>query len=164
MIEERLSKYTRYYGAETVGSSSSLYVLKTTPATRTDDKVLQSKIYTFENTDTDNFPYVDHYVFKLQKVTKEILTSKNKMQKLIGDFCKRHKLNVKDVNVAKFKGQGFSFTYIFSTSNLVVHTWPESNSLHFDLITCAPIYNKELLANSLVELFGTEFIEVIRVE
>lgn len=164
VIEDKLNKYTRYFGAETVGSASSIYVLKTTPLTSTEDKVLQDAIYTFENTDTDDFPFVDQFTFKLQKIPKEILKSKTKLQKLLGTFCNKHKLNVVETKVTKFKGQGLSFTYILSNSNLVVHTWPEKSALHIDLITCTPVHNKEVLAHTLSDLFKTKFVETLVVE
>ncbi len=164
VIEDKLSKYTRYHGAETVGSASSLYVLKATLQTTTEGKILPEVIYTFEKTEENEFPYTDHYVFKLQKISSDLLSSKTKLQKILGDFCNDHKLSVVDSKVTKFKKQGFSFTYILSSSNMVIHTWPEKSSLHIDLITCSPIHNKEKMAENLSAVFRTKSIEVLKIE
>lgn len=164
VIEDKINKFARYEGAETVGNASSLYVLKTTPKTTTEGKILSEVIYTYEKTKLEEFPYVDHFVFRLQKVPDNITRSKGKLSQALGEFCRHHKLKVVDTKVTKFQQQGYSFTYILATSNLILHTWPESGSLHLDLITCSPIHNKELMAETLQRLFRTDRIEVRRID
>lgn len=164
VIEDKILRFSRYEGAETVGNASSIYVLKATLATSAEGKILSKVIYTFEKTDQEKFPYVDHYVFKLQYVSDKITKSKSKLSSILGQFCKIHRLKVVDTKISKFKGQGFSFTYILSTSNLIMHTWPEKKSLHLDLITCSPIYNKEKMGETLQKLFETSHIEIREIE
>ncbi len=164
VIEDRIDKFTRYKGAETVGNTSAIYVLKATKHTTSEGKVLSEQIYTFEKTEIENFPYVDHFVLKIQRIPGEIIKSKTKLSKILGQFCNKHKLKVVDTKVTKFKKGGPSFTYILATSNLVVHTWPEKNSAHIDLITCVPIHNKALLGETLSKLFRTNHIEIRKIE
>jgi S-adenosylmethionine/arginine decarboxylase-like enzyme len=47
------------------------------------------------------------------------------MLKIVGEFCRLHRLKVVDTKISKFKGQGLTLTYVLSNSNLLVHTWPE---------------------------------------
>lgn len=165
VIEDKIDKFARYYGAESIGSSSSLYVLKTTPATSSiDDLGMVENIYTFENTKEEKFPFVDHLTIKVHGVDQRLLTSKKNLQKVFGEFCNIHKLRVVDQFTTGFKKQGFSLTYILSSSNLLVHTWPEYNAIHIDLVTCSPIYNKDNISATLYKLLGTRQIEVNVVE
>ncbi|HXK52636.1 bis-aminopropyl spermidine synthase family protein [Candidatus Nomurabacteria bacterium] len=164
LIEEKISTFNRYDGAEIIGSSSDLFVLKVLETTEVLEDYTGTEIYTYENTEIEDFPYVDHYVFKLYKVPSHVVTSKKTLQKNIGVFCKWHGLNVVDTKLTRFKGGGFSFTYILSTSNLLVHTWPEKRALHIDLITCSPIKKKHLLLKNLSDLFSTMSVEIRKIE
>lgn len=162
-LEDKIFKFARYSGAETVGNSSNLYILKTTPHTALIQEAFTRDTYTFENVKEEKFPYVDHYVFKLYGVNAEILKSKAKLLKACGDFCNNHKLKVVDTKVTQFKPYGFSLTYILASSNLVIHTWEEFGSVHVDLITCSPIYNSQSLTSNLIKLFGARNIEYYKV-
>lgn len=163
-LEDKIFKFARYSGAETVGNSSNLYILKTTPHTALIQEAFTRDIYTFENVKEEKFPYVDHYVFKLFGVNAEILKSKAKLLKACGDFCNKHKLKVVDTKITQFKPYGFSLTYILASSNLVIHTWEEYGGVHVDLVTCSPIYNASSLSTSLVNLFGARNVEYYKVE
>ncbi len=164
VIEDKIYKYTRYEGAPTVGSASSMYVLKTTPFTSVGKSILPEQIYTFEDTDEEKFPFTDHYTFKISQVPAQILNSKTQLQKIFGEFCRMHKLKVVNTAVEKFKGGGISFTYVLATSNLNVHTWPEKGAVHIDLLTCAPIQNKQALGENLSRLLKTKHIEIRWIE
>lgn len=76
-IEDRIEKFARYTGAESIGNASSLYVLKANKFTRVLG-VNVDDIYTYEKTSEEKFPFVDHMVFKVFNVKKEILLSKKK--------------------------------------------------------------------------------------
>ena len=163
-LEDKIFKFARYSGAETVGNSSNLYILKTTPFTRLVQNAFTKSIYTFENVKEEKFPYVEHYVFKIYGISSDILSSKAKLLKLTGEFCNKHRLKVVDTKVTHFKPYGFSLTYILASSNLVIHTWVEYGSIHVDLVTCSPIYNASTLSSSLLDLFGARNIEYYKVE
>jgi S-adenosylmethionine/arginine decarboxylase-like enzyme len=162
-LEDKLFKFNKYEGAETVGNASSLFVLKTTPFTSTVQLPPAENIYTFENVKEEKFPYVDHYVFKLYDVEKSILKSKSRLGTVTGEFCLKHKLKVMDTHITQFKPFGYSITYILSNSNLVVHTWEEYSAVHVDLITCSPIFNAPYLSTSLKRLFNARNIEYYKV-
>ncbi|OGC45517.1 hypothetical protein A2V49_04805 [candidate division WWE3 bacterium RBG_19FT_COMBO_34_6] len=164
LVEDKIGKFTRYSGAETIGNASSMYVLKVTPKTDLLDLPNITQIYTFENNPEEHFPYVDHYVFKIKGVKEDIINSKSALQRNIGEFCNLHRLKVVDSKITKFKNQGLSFTFILSNSNLVVHTWPELKSMHIDLITCVPIFNKNKMSVNLSRLFRTNKVEVRNIE
>jgi N4-bis(aminopropyl)spermidine synthase len=164
VIEDRIDKFARYHGAESIGSASSLYVLKTTPSTSSKNGYFNNRIYTYETIKEEKFPYVDHFVFKLHGVPNPIVTSKTALQKAVGEFCKKHKLKVVGSDITKFKPHGYTITLILSNSNLLLHTWPEHNAIHIDLVTCSPIHEKEGMITNLQRLFSVKNIEVKKVE
>ncbi len=165
VIEDKINKFSKYFGAESIGSTSSVYVLRPTKATASKPEIaLSTQIYTFEDTKEEKFPFVDHVVVKVFKVSTTILNSKRVLLSKLQDLCTSHKLKVVDTKITSFSPKGLSITYILSNSNLVIHTWPEFNALHIDLVTCAPIYNKETLSKTISDLFGTKYIEISFVE
>ena len=66
--------------------------------------------------------------------------------------------------MTEFKGSGFTVSFILSNSNITVHTWPEYNAVHVDLVTCSPIHNKNMLADTLSKEFNTNKIDVFFIE
>ena len=57
-----------------------------------------------------------------------------------------------------------TLSFILASSNLTVHTWPELNAVHIDLITCSPIFNKDVLYTTISELFETKKVECFYIE
>lgn len=164
VVEDAIFNFARYVGAESIGNASSLYILRTTPHTNSQAVIQSQNMYTFEDRREEKFPYIDHFVVKLNKVPQGILESKKQLQKLTGEFCNIHKLNVVQSHVYKFKPHGYSLTFILSNSNLLVHTWPEFSAIHVDLITCSPLFSKQTLGDTLSRLFQTQSIEITQVE
>lgn len=161
LITNKIENFAQYNGAESIGSASSLYMLRTTNVTRPIEEIIDStSMYTFQEQGEEKFPYVDHVVIKATKINEKTLSSKAQMQKILGEICNFHKLKVVDQVVTKFKNGGLSFTYILANSNLVVHTWPELGAAHIDLITCEPIYRKNSLLKTISLQFDTQTVEV----
>lgn len=174
VIENRIDKFARYNGAESIGDASALYVLKTTLFTRPLELAGDySLLYTHTQAKEEKFPYVDHVVAKVYAVPNHIINSKSALLKALGELCSLHKLKVVDEKITRFsdphaisnpKKGGMTITYVLANSNLVVHTWPEHNAIHFDLITCAPIYGKERLVENIAKVFGTKSVELRYIE
>jgi predicted methyltransferase len=162
-IEDRIEKFSRYSGAQSIGSASSLYILKAHKFTRRLD-VDPKNIYTYEKTPEENFPFVDHLVFKIFDVKKDLLVSKSRLMSALEDFCKIHRLKVVEKVVTEFKGGGMTVSFVLANSNLTAHTWPEHGSLHIDLVTCSPIYNKDLILTTIRDVFGSEKVNLLFVE
>ncbi len=164
LIKEKIDNFARYYGAESIGSSSSLYLLETFAGTKrpVDKKI--TDIYTHQKRQKGDFPFVEHFTFKLYDVSERIVTSKNYLQKALGKFCKYHRLKVVNTEEVKFSGGGYTFNYTLASSSLTLHTWPEMNALHLVLITCEPLQKKDRLYENLSSLFKTEKIEIQQIE
>jgi predicted methyltransferase len=165
LIEDKIDKFARYSGAESIGNASSLYILKVTKNTKVlDEASLSLPIYTYENQKEEKFPYVSHYTAKVYGVDRGIINSRSNLLRFLGQFCELHKLKVIDKKETKFKGIGYSFTFILGNSNLLAHTWPEYDALHIDLVTCLPVYDKDKLGANLQSLFKARNVEVREVE
>jgi S-adenosylmethionine/arginine decarboxylase-like enzyme len=165
VIEDKIDKFARYYGADSIGSASSLYLLKTTPfSTWKPETSLNKNIYTYESQKVEKFPFVDHITAKVFNVPHDKVKSKAFILKAMGEFCNLHKLKVLDRKETEFKNGGLSITFILSTSNLLAHTWPENNAVHIDLLTCSPIHNKTGIYQSLSKLFDTKTIDIRHIE
>ena len=165
VIEDKINNFAHYDGAESIGSASSLYILKSLASTAVYKGIRKNrKIYTYETEKEERFPFVDHVVVKVFGVSTLLLESKRKMLGLLNEFCRTHRLRVVDTKITEFKGKGFTFVYVLSNSNLTVHTWPEHNALHVDLITCSPIFDKPSLPKTISDLFNTDSIEINFVE
>lgn len=165
VIEDKIDKFAQYEGAESVGSSSSLYILKANKFTHPVDVTFDAKnIYTYEKQEDEKFPFVDHVVFKVHDVASDLLISKGRLMGAMEKLCKIHRLKVVNKEVSVFPGGGMTLTFVLANSNLVVHTWPEFKALHIDLITCFPIFKKEVLRESVCEIFGTDKVECLHIE
>lgn len=165
VIEDKIDKFAQYEGAETIGSSSSLYVLKANKFTHPVDITFDAKsIYTYEKQEDEKFPFVDHVVFKVHDVASDLLISKGRLMGSMEKLCKIHRFKVVNKEVSVFPGEGMTLTFVLANSNLVVHTWPEFKALHIDLITCSPIFKKEVLRDSVCEIFSTDKVECLYIE
>ena len=165
LIKDKIENFAKYYGAESIGSASSLYILQTLSSTKiptVNEKI--TDIYTHQTSHTGKFPYVEHYVFKLYDVPQQLLKSKSQLQQALGKFCQWHKLRVINTEITRFPGGGLTFNYTLASSNLTVHTWPELGALHFVLVTCAQVSKTEKFYENLHLLFKTEKITIAKIE
>jgi len=164
VIEDRIHKFNRYDGAEAIGSVSSLYILKTTLATAAMDDYTTQNIYTFEDLKKTKFPFVSHYTYKVFEASYEKMRNEKILENLARKICSEHRLKIVDVVATEFDPKGFTLSLILKNSNLTIHTWPEFNALHIDLITCSPIYKAENLRNTVSKVFESPLVEEKRVE
>ncbi|MBD3365787.1 putative methyltransferase [candidate division WWE3 bacterium] len=164
LIKEKINRFARYHGAESIGSASSLYLLETLSSTHQPLKKKITNIYTYQEPHSADFPFVEHFTFKLYDVPEPLLSSKNRLQKILGKFCDYHRLKVVDTDITRFSRGGYTFNYTLSTSSLTVHTWPELNAVHVVLVTCEPVAKPERLYENLSLLFKTKKIEIEKIE
>lgn len=164
LIEDKIDKFARYTGADSMGNASSAYILRVTPFSHEIDVADDSGVYTHESHKLEKFPYVDHYTFKLTGVDEKLLRSRASLLKALGRFCDMHRLHVVDRVITEFKGGGATITLVLSASNFTVHTWPEFGALHMDLLTCTPIYNKNNFRVSVNKIFSARDTEIRRIE
>ncbi|MBP7859995.1 bis-aminopropyl spermidine synthase family protein, partial [Patescibacteria group bacterium] len=156
-IEGVLYKFNKYYGATSIGSTSNLYILRATAKTSFLN-IERKNIYTFNEKTSENFPYNETHIFKLSSVDTVILKHFSAIDEKIRFFCKKHALLIKDTQKILYQNQGITVNYTLSNSSLTIHTWPEFKALHLVIVTCKKIKDKNLMIETLSELFKTSNI------
>lgn len=84
-----------------------------------------------------NFPFFQHFVAKLI-FTKEVEIDEKLTDQIADLLIEKLKLNVVKQDKHQFTNNGLTKFWILSQSHLVIHTWPENNAIHIDLMTCSP--------------------------
>lgn len=109
-------------------------------------------------------PLIQHLVIEIYEVNSDLLIDHNKLLPLIKKFIKETGINVVNELYHDFKPFGSTLIFILSSSHLAVHTWPENNFLHLDLLSCHKISNTSRLRHILSQLFKTNKVKIRRVE
>jgi len=154
VIEDKIDKFNHYFGAKSIGSASSIYVLRTTNTTTADSIYYNEKdIYTYQNTSVAKFPYIEHHTLRLFEIPIKVLENKKELIARLEKVLKDLKLNAVTSSYKKFPGGGITINFVLSQSNMTIHTWPELMLLHVDILTCSPIQSR----NSIPQIFSTYF-------
>ncbi len=106
-----------------------------------------------------NFPFFQHYVVKLI-FTKEVRINEKLTDQIANSLIKNLKLNVVKEEKHQFPNNGLTKFWILSQSHLIIHSWPENNALHIDLMTCSlTVITSKIIKDSL-SLFPINDISV----
>lgn len=101
----------------------------------------------------NNRAYFRHYIIELTVPFKEadsITWTKNNISLFIKGLGIETLESIEHI----FKPQGISIVYIISSSHLSVHTWPENNYIHIDLLTCSRNIELENVKNTTKKVFS----------
>ena len=90
-------------------------------------------------------PKLYHYVIEVSRDKDFKNETILELQAKIKVFVKETKLNIIKSMEHEFTPQGYTAVFILSSSHLAVHTWPENNYIHFDLLSCTKIKKFDLL-------------------
>jgi len=97
-------------------------------------------------------PYFRHFVIELN-CPFEQANSLTWIKNRLGLFIEKLDIHeLKNIH-HMFKPQGISLVYIISSSHLAVHTWPENNYIHIELLTCSKSQKLEKFEESIKEVF-----------
>lgn len=100
-----------------------------------------------------NRPFFKHFVIESIQASDNLDSIEwleENMHKLLS------KLGIKVVKKIKhrFNPQGTSLIYILSSSHAAVHTYPENNYLHIDIITCSKSFQVNDFTKTTLSIFG----------
>ncbi len=97
-------------------------------------------------------PYFRHFIIEIN-CSFEQANSLSWVKKRIELFIQ--KLDIRTLKTIHhlFKPQGISLVYIISSSHLSVHTWPENNYIHIELLTCSKSQKLEKLDPVIKDVF-----------
>ncbi len=99
-----------------------------------------------------NFPFFQHCTIKIIFQSQTVIDEKlvNKVANLLITIMT---LKVVSRGKYQFTNHGLTKFWILSQSHLIVHSWPENNALHIDLMTCSPVdFNQKTIKSSFVLL------------
>ena len=82
-------------------------------------------------------PVIDHISAKL--VFEKFDFDDSTIKKLGEDLCRVINLNIVATAEHNFHPIGYTIVFILAESHLAIHTWPENNLLHIDLVSCRKI-------------------------
>jgi S-adenosylmethionine/arginine decarboxylase-like enzyme len=80
-------------------------------------------------------PYFRHFVIESGSTPENLNSLEWLMNKTEELLSKLDIVVIKNIH-HKFKPMGISLVYILSSSHIAIHTWPENEYLHMDLVTC----------------------------
>lgn len=94
----------------------------------------------------NKFPYYNHFVVKMifkDGVEIDRIFATNISTKIIKE------LNLKVVHETdyEFTLHGLTKIWVLAQSHMVLHTWPENQAVHIDLMTCSDKITKQKLEN-----------------
>ncbi|HAP37430.1 hypothetical protein A2574_01820 [Candidatus Shapirobacteria bacterium RIFOXYD1_FULL_38_32] len=110
-----------------------------------------------------NFPFFQHYVAKLI-FTKEVEINEKLTDQIANSLIKNLRLNVVKQGKHQFTNNGLTKFWILSQSHLVIHSWPENNALHVDLMTCSPIVITSKIIKDCLSIFPINDISVTKLK
>lgn len=98
--------------------------------------------------------YIDHHIAELEGVDSNLLDNKKLLMQACLKAAKKLHLTIVKSYVHKFDPQGLSLVLVVAESHFAVHTWPELQYMHIDVITCSPKSRLENLRQVLEQTFN----------
>lgn len=104
-------------------------------------------------------PYYRHFVVKLA-CKSDLTNSIKKLEEKTSSFLESLDLVVlKEVHF-RFERQGMTLLFVLSSSHMAVHSWPEFDFLHIDLIVCNEEVGLQKVKSSVKTVFEDSRFEV----
>lgn len=98
-------------------------------------------------------PKIFHRVIEVFDLGEELLNNLPELNNLVRSFIEDSGLNIVDDLKHKFNPIGATLVFVLSSSHLAVHTWPENNYLHLDLLCCDKLLSEDETIMSLSKIF-----------
>ena len=101
-------------------------------------------------------PFIEHFIIEVHGVDPNLLIDCERTSPLVSRFIERAELKVVDEVRYDFKPFGNTMVFILSNSHLAVHTWPENEFVHFDLLSCQELPEPAQFEHIIFEIFKTK--------
>ena len=97
------------------------------------------------------------------KIRRNFPKTVNDVQSFVSELVKELKLTPVTDCYHQFQPGGITYMMILSESHLAVHTWPESEAVHLDLVCCQPISQEQLVQafNIVLENYNLEIVVIL---
>lgn len=108
--------------------------------------------------------YLDHRTAQLWGVNKNILKNSEKLIKAALKVARDLNLTVVNQYLHKFEPQGLSLILIIAQSHLAIHTWPEFDYMHIDIVSCSEEADLSELTQIITGIFKPKRVQVKKIE
>ncbi len=88
----------------------------------------------------NKFPFFQHHAVKII-FQNDVSVDEALIDKTAELMIKEFNLKVVGQGKHKFANDGFTKFWTLSQSHLIIHSWPENNAIHVDLMTCSTLIN-----------------------
>ncbi len=92
-------------------------------------------------------------------ISNNFPSSLDEVQDFTKKLCQKLELNIVTGIHHEFKPSGITLVYILSQSHIAIHTWPEYNLIHIEIVSCKEI-NKVELENEIKSLFADGLVSL----
>ncbi|QQG47852.1 MAG: S-adenosylmethionine decarboxylase [Candidatus Woesebacteria bacterium] len=102
----------------------------------------------------DNLPLIYHFIVKV-KFEEGFQDSEKFIEEVGTSISKILDITIVKKDFHKFEPHGITYIFILSQSHLVIHTYPEYNLIHIDLLSCKKL-TKDLFEDALKAVFRNQ--------
>lgn len=110
----------------------------------------------------NNRPRIYHYIIEMFDLDRRVLLNTRLLQKYARNFADQAHLNIVNTICHCFDPSGATLVFVLSASHLSLHTWPENNYLHIDLLSCQHILEEGEIRRIASQSFYSKKINVIK--
>lgn len=108
-------------------------------------------------------PCLQHYIIEIFDLDRDSLASTSSLQSYAYDLADQARLHFVSKIAYDFNPSGASFIFILSASHLAMHSWPEDNYLHIDLLLCEELPQGLNLDQLIRQVFKTREYIILKV-
>ena len=72
----------------------------------------------------------------MEGIDNSLLNDNESLKNILLDSLKKEGFGILDVSCHEFEPQGFTMMVLLSESHLAIHTYPEHNSIYFNMYSC----------------------------
>ncbi|RLI52977.1 MAG: hypothetical protein DRP09_16815 [Candidatus Thorarchaeota archaeon] len=101
-------------------------------------------------------PFIEHFIIEVYGIDPDLLIDCERTLPLVNRLIERAELRVVGDIHHNFEPFGNTMVFILSNSHLAVHTWPENEFIHFDLLSCQALPEQSRFEHIIFEIFKTK--------
>lgn len=110
----------------------------------------------------NKIPFYQHFVAKIK--FDRVKIDENLVDLVANNLIDGLKLTVVNSGKHEFSNNGLTKFWILSQSHMVIHSWPENDFIHIDLMTCNCTLIKEKNIEDILQTVNSKEVEVTKLE
>src|SRR5262245_7570456 len=109
-------------------------------------------------------PELYHYVVEIIGVNEIQLEDIDHLLSFSEEISNRAQLPIVSKLIHKFEPIGTTLLFVLSVSHLSIHTWPENQYIHIDLLSCKKLPSNFRFVEVVEKYFGATMVNIIELE